>query len=385
MKKERILYIDIIKILAMLLVVLLHCSGEVIRYKTTTSLGFASINFMESITRVAVPLFIMASGAYFLNPKNDISLKSLLKKNIPKIILVLIISSSIMELAKFIIKPEIISTKEFIKSIILGDDILWFFYTLIGLYILTPLLRCITKSKENTVYFLILYFIFTIAAPSIIYFFNLETTKELLSQLSLNFIGGLVGYYVLGYYLDQYQIKKKTKNFLFLAGILGFISTFLLTEYLSIKNGKLDVFYYKNCSITVFFHTIFIFILCKEICKNKKYTNKKLNRVATSTLYIYPIHRLLLIVFPAIIGINTKIHSTLKVPCYAIIIFTISLVFSLLIQWLVQILKNKKKIGYAIYIIILLTILVSFRMIQQDRKTEKLLNNNNNYVTINLK
>ena len=133
-KSKHLLYIDIIRIVAILLVILLHCSGNYIHDVSVKGFNFIVLNFFDSISRIGVPLFFMISGAYFLNNKNDVTIKSLFKKNIFKVLLVLVISSFAIEFTKYLLSVDNITLKAFIKNVVLGDNILWFFYTLIGLY-----------------------------------------------------------------------------------------------------------------------------------------------------------------------------------------------------------------------------------------------------------
>ena len=74
---------------------------------------------------------------------------------------------------------------------------LWYLYVLVGLYLLTPILRIIIAHADQTLikYFVILW----VVGVAIIPFFGLFTTYELNSNVFA--IIGYVGFFVLGTYL----------------------------------------------------------------------------------------------------------------------------------------------------------------------------------------
>ena len=77
---------DIIRAIAIILVVIIHISSELVntpRIFLTPDWWFA--NFIDSLARVAVPLFIMLSGFLILHPGKSYSAITFLKKRLGKI------------------------------------------------------------------------------------------------------------------------------------------------------------------------------------------------------------------------------------------------------------------------------------------------------------
>lgn len=348
---KRLLYIDVIKILAILLVIFLHCSASFIYDVKVNSFDFGVLNFFDSMSRIGVPLFFMVSGAYFLNNKNDVTIKSIFKKNIFKILLVLIISSFTIELTKYLITLDNITLKMFIKNIALGDRVLWFFYTLIGLYVITPLLREITKSKEKTQYFIFLYFMFIVLFKYILLFYDGKTLSDLYNQLSITIFNGYVGYYVLGYYLSSYNLSLFKKRILYILSFLGFLLTFILTEYYSIKTGKLVGDFYEYNSLNVFLYSVGVFIFIKSICKGKTHNNKFIKQLSNLTIAVYPIHRMFMLIIEKYFGFRITDSFIYMVLLYFIVLAILSYVISYIISLIVKKLnKNKIKYYFTLYI-----------------------------------
>ena len=74
-KKSRIYSYDIIRIIAVLAVVTIHSSANLLTKCEFGSYNFTIGNLLDSISRLAVPLFLMISGALMLNEDRNIPAK----------------------------------------------------------------------------------------------------------------------------------------------------------------------------------------------------------------------------------------------------------------------------------------------------------------------
>lgn len=73
---KRILYLDILRIMAIIAVVMLHVSAQRF-YVSFPSYEWEIRMFFNSMVRWGVPIFVMISGALFLDPQKKISLAKL--------------------------------------------------------------------------------------------------------------------------------------------------------------------------------------------------------------------------------------------------------------------------------------------------------------------
>lgn len=85
MKNTRSYNLDVLRIIATLMVIMIHVSGSFMIKMNDAN--FAS--FFGRISASAVPLFFMISGALFLEPNKDISIKGLLSR-IPVYFLIIV-------------------------------------------------------------------------------------------------------------------------------------------------------------------------------------------------------------------------------------------------------------------------------------------------------
>ena len=76
--KNRIYYLDILRVIACLFVILIHSSAQYV-IENVGSLNFWTGNIIDGLSRVAVPIFVMISGALLLDKNYNYTEKKLIK------------------------------------------------------------------------------------------------------------------------------------------------------------------------------------------------------------------------------------------------------------------------------------------------------------------
>ncbi|MCJ7432162.1 MAG: acyltransferase family protein [Anaerolineales bacterium] len=210
-------WVDLVRVLGSFFVVMAHLSYTQVE-------GTYPVDFYYAFSRIAVPLFFLLSG-YLLLQKDE-PLGVFFKKRAWKIFLPFIIWSLIYmwqgnQFADF--GPswlEIVSKT--VMAIVRSPRAkhLWFFYSLIGLYLATPILRLfVSKAKDSG----LLYFIaIWILAEPVALFLGLYTRVRI--GFEWNFFTGYIGYFVLGYYLGK---REYTRNQLMMVAGLFLFSVFV--------------------------------------------------------------------------------------------------------------------------------------------------------------
>ena len=95
------------------------------------------------------------------------------------------------------------------------------------------------NAKKRDRIFLILWLYASVIVKLVNYYYPINFNIELF------YVTNYVGYFLLGYYLSNYDIAKMEKPILYW-GILGFIGTFFITYYYTVKaNGQLDQYWYE--------------------------------------------------------------------------------------------------------------------------------------------
>ncbi|MCH5301083.1 MAG: acyltransferase [Ruminococcus sp.] len=315
MSKNRVLSYDIIRIIAVLAVVMIHSSVSFVTTYPPKSTDFILGNVFDGISRIGVPLFIMLSGALMLDENKETPIKKMLKYAL-RIFMLLCIWSLLYAVVYQIIQPLIdkrsISVEGFWNAFAYGHYHLWYLYMLIGLYLITPILKAfVKKSNEKIVlYFIILAVIFQFAEPLINLLINQGTqTTDLLQKFIYKFRMGFVGqytaYYLLGWYITNIKIKKTYRSCLYVLGFVGLFVTIMGTQLLINDMNKIYNSFYSDTSINVMCYSAAIFLFLYYFFKNKNY--KRVNKISMTlsklTFGVYLIH-------PYIITLLNKFINT---------------------------------------------------------------------------
>lgn len=322
-KKNRLIYADILRIYSTFLVLLLHFSGIMWTRLDITSFDWRIINIYNTFSRTAVPIFVMLSGIFFLNPKKNISITKLYKKYILRIFISLIFWSIIY----LILFPNLNFNIVEISNVILKGNTnyhLWYLYMLIGLYILTPIIRVFIKNstKKDLEYFIIIILLFYFSVnflPNIAIF---SYIKMFTSKMLVFNISPYIFYYVLGYYLSTYKLSKKSETFIYIIGFLSMIFSIYITRFYTLSNSKqYDAWQYPN-NLNIALYTIAVFLLIKNLFSKSidpnSFAFKILDVLSSCSFGIFLTHDIMIK-----ICLSLNVFTNLKSPILFVPILTI--------------------------------------------------------------
>ena len=98
-------YLDILKIISCIAVIVLHTCSKDMKLVSPFSNRYQVLNFFDSVARFAVPIFVMVSGALFLDRNKKIDTKKLYTKNILRLVIAYIFWSIMYGLFMYFIFP----------------------------------------------------------------------------------------------------------------------------------------------------------------------------------------------------------------------------------------------------------------------------------------
>ncbi len=343
-KSERLVYLDIMRIFATFTVIILHASAQNWLEVAPNTYEWQIFNIYNSAVRFNVALFVMISGALFLDSSYKISIKKLYIKNIFRLLAAYVAWSFIYAVLTYLYSGLNYNTVEMIiyiiKVTLKSHYHMWFVPMIIGVYIMVPILKPMTEHKDSKKiceYFIILFFIIGILKPSI-FEFNFPYKSQIYSIVNLinsSTVAGWLGYFVLGYYLRKYTIKSIYKNIIYILAVLGYLFCAIVNSYLSVKTGTASSFYYVSFSLSNFFITVAWFLFFKyEVSKIKLSEKiiKIINIISKNMFGLYLVHALVLkLVYD--FGLNTlSFNPILSIPVISIITFVIGYILVVLIS-----------------------------------------------------
>lgn len=240
MSKKRIIYLDVIRILACCMIVLMHSP-----HPNAGNPGYLLVP-LGFITAAGIGLFFMVSGALLLPVKTDTT--SFLKKRFGKIMGPLIFWTL------FYLGVDIITGERSVSSLpyalmsmpfsVQGHGVLWFLYTLAGLYLLAPIISpFLEKASRRELSFYLILWAITLCFPVLKVFLTINTGETGI----LYYFSGFIGYFLLGFYMHNYkpQIPIAILCLLFVVPFL------LYAGYKLLVNGSNLTDYYIYLSIFV--------------------------------------------------------------------------------------------------------------------------------------
>jgi surface polysaccharide O-acyltransferase-like enzyme len=325
--------ISFLRILATLSVIVIHVSGPlVVKFGEISSFDWNVANFFDSISRYSVPVFFMISGSLLLG--QDYGFIEFLKKRLGKILPPFLFWSLMYSiLNRYVFSSEIFNVSKVVKDMFYGSEYhLWFIYTLIGVYLFTPILqKWIKNALQKEILYVLIIWILTLII-------DIPGLKIYFPRIDFSYFSGFLGYFVLGYYLKQYSAKEKLIPVLFV--ILGVLITILGTYIFTVKNAKFYYYFYEYLNLNTLMVSSGVFLLFKKM----EISNKKINSIVINLnqccFGIYLIHPLVLKLFK-LSGLDVYVLS----PVVSILI--VSIVCFLLCFFIISCLK-KLKYGYLI-------------------------------------
>lgn len=328
---DRQYHYDLLRIFSILCMMILHVAASNWYGVPVESFEWKWFNIYDSLVRFCVPVFVMISGVFFLNPNKEISLGVLLKKYVLRIVIAFLIWSFLYAFTKFfmdLIWGEGPQWSGLIKRIIVGHYHLWFLYMIVGLYLIVPFLKKITAYKYLTEFYLILWLVFSIIIPTAQSISLFSKISVITDKMQLNFVVGYSGYFILGYYLNNYKLNCRIEILAYVLGVSGILATILLTRHLSLIKGEPIGTYYGYLKLNVMFVAIAVFITFKQKISKYKFSKKSKAFITTISAYsfgMYLVHDFFNVLFLKF-GFSTMLFNPiLSVPLISLAVFLGSL------------------------------------------------------------
>lgn len=266
MVKQRTIYLDVVRVVACMMVIVMHApiSGDAAE-------GHGPFLVLNSyLTTPCVPLFFMVSGALLLPCVEGVSAMSYLKRRLGKIIgptvcfsLFYLVNSTSSVNWSFSLLSMFFSVQ--------GHGVLWFMYTLAGLYLLVPILSSWLRkaSRRELEFYLVLWFI-TLLYPYIALFLEVNVSNTGMFY----YFAGYVGYFLLGYYLNTVVIKNS-----YLVCFLGMamLPLPLLNKVLGWNLDFYKAFWYLSAPVAIMTASWFIGI-------KRLFAPKRMSHIVVSVL-----------------------------------------------------------------------------------------------------
>lgn len=291
---------DLIRTLAIFLVILLHASNATLTLTPVSSSAWWTGVVYKSLALSCVPLFILLSGALLLQPaKLNEPIRVFLKKRLSRLGLAFAFWSAVYTAWAFYILHAPVTLGNIYQAIL--KDLFtgayyqfWFIYLIVGLYLITPILRVIIAYASPKIirYLILIWFLGVAIVP----------LTQLASGYTLNtsvfVIGGWVGYFVLGTYLQKLKLRSTILYGLLAIGFIWTIFGIWLMNY-PLKELNQNFFFFDYLTANVIIGSIALFMILMKFRQDWPGSNHRIasyivKAISKNTLPIFLFHVIIL-------------------------------------------------------------------------------------------
>lgn len=337
-QKANIQWLDTLRTLATLGVVLIHISSPIVNRTFPENMSHWWIgNVLMSLTRYAVPMFLMLSGATMLTREYD--RKEFYKKRLMRVIVPFLFWMIVYFFFRYFTLPVknqptgVSSVLSWAGNLFLNEGVskhFWYIYMIIFIYLFVPILGKFARSIKSGVMLVVLT-IWVCAAlysnrfPANMYLFT--DTARLVKYVIY------AGYLLLGFFLYQNitaNEKQRIVAFLLFAATVAISAIY--TYAVSVGKRSADQSIYNYLSINTILQATAIFIWIKGVSLKSSFVRKLSAIISDYSYGIYLVHIMILGIFFRHGIFWTMAHPLISVP----VVFLLTIITSFILIFILR-------------------------------------------------
>ena len=323
--KKHIHYFDYLRVIAMFGVIYMHAASSLLRGEM--NIGWHITNSITSLAFTAVPFFFMMSGYLLLSSDRTLDITVLVKKRLPRLIIPLAGWTVVAVAWQLLFAFDI---KLFFEKLVSAFNSpaavhFWYMYTLIALYMISPLLRGALKSLDRRGHI----YVFILAAAVSVHAMITALLPDSIDRYmqidiinKLTVFSGHLSTFVLGYYLGS--LKKRIPDLiLVVTALLSWavitVGTFVITK----NHGEyIQTFQNQSKGFEILLASSLFLIFKQNFNKESRFL--KTVPVVGLSLSIYFMHNILLsMMYTAGVSVNSFVDPLWITPVNFVICFLV--------------------------------------------------------------
>jgi surface polysaccharide O-acyltransferase-like enzyme len=342
-RKANYIYMEYLRVLCAFMVIMIHVSGADWFKIEIGSPDWIIQTFFNVGARFSVCVFCMISGALFLKPDREVTVRDIFGKYIRRIMICFIAWTVFY--AAFYTFLDSGDAEYFLLRLFKIPKHLWYLLMMVGLYLALPVLKVITKDRRITLYMIWLLLIYAAVfgtLEGLTVFFKTKAAGNLgftlweaflqdLYNLNMTFVPGYLGLFLMGHYIHEYGLGRWHRPLVFCA-VPALLLSGLLTVITSRATGSYvyTFMFETNPLIAAASAGIFAFFKGTGSGETKESTGSFWERAAVRTgaytMGIYLVHVAVLDVFEHYFSLTVASYPPLlSVPLNSLLVFAVSL------------------------------------------------------------
>lgn len=288
--------IDLTKALAICAVLFIHCTANHYACHDVGTPRWLAADFYGSVSRWAVPVFMLCSGALMNGPEREVPIRKLFGRYLLRLAASLAVWAVFYEAVRLWLSRGTAPLGDLLRQgglhLLYGNTYyhLYYFWFVFALYLALPLTRLIARhaSEGELRYILAVWLLAGGVLQFIRYFWPFS---QMQSSLLYLLVPGPVlcpGLGLLGWYLEQHPPKTWIPS----AGLflLGLAVTFLGTWRRSAAIGQLDQFYLDGLGLFVLVMAVGVFRLCQWAGERRREMPGAVRFISQASFCVYLVH-----------------------------------------------------------------------------------------------
>ncbi len=307
----RVAYYDRLRILAMIGVVLVHVCAGTVTELAADGFTWHLTNLLDAASRFAVPVYLMLTGALLLGDDRALSLRDILKRRMVPVAVPLAVWTVIYGVLRFawqgMLHEDFVLTQALSSLFSKPIEVhLWYLYALLAIYLVLPFLRLIVKHAPRK---LIVYGV----ALWLIYSSLMRAAGGLFPQLALpvygnlDFLGGYLGYVLLGWVLATTE-RVPSRPLLITGAVVCTLITTAATYLMTRSAGELNAVFYQYFMPNVVGQSICVFLWMRTTSET---ASSWCAPVAELSFGVYLTHQLFVVLLTPLLRILPAILTPL--------------------------------------------------------------------------
>lgn len=297
--RRHIPWLDNVRALAILMVILCHSAEAVYTYDSV-SIGSAGLGSqimavgLFTIGRLGVPLFLFLTGYLMLDKRYDHeACVRFWKTKWLGLVVAAEIWIVIYDVFLYFVRHDELTIELLIKNMLFLQNVymghIWYIPMIIGIYLLLPVVANGLKSLDNArvlVFPLVICFVVLFAIPVLDVLSVASGNGPVKTELYTGFVGGAYGFYILvGYCFKKGLFDRIGSAVAFICGLLFFALT-VFEQIFAYKHGLTSPVWYSNGLL--FCSGFFLFLFFSKLHSEKK--KGAVNILAKYSFALYLVH-----------------------------------------------------------------------------------------------
>lgn len=325
----RHLWMDCLRLLAMIAVIVIHVVAlQWDKVQLHTGDWFVVCAYNGSV-RWGVLVFLMISGALFLDPQKQLPLRTIYGKYILRLIIAYFAWGALYALFAFDG-----SLSGFAENLITGYYHMWYLPVLAGLYAMLPLLRKITEDPKLHGYILALALVGGFLIPNgiaILQEFSLlgNWFGSLWENAGMQLVFDYSCFFVAGYILSRMELNKRWRIVIYAAGIASWLLTVFAVWFLGNRTNNHGILLLRASFLNIALQAPAMFVFGKYVLQPIHFSPKVsgwIHGAAKCSFGVYLVHPLVLEVLVKLAGESlSAMPLWLWIPALTVIVLALSL------------------------------------------------------------